>query len=128
MNTIDEHVALIRQYSQQLEPIPTGETAVLRKLHNIEAVLFDVYGTLFVSSSGELGASHGASADDAFCRVLADVGLSCRAEGAEGVRCLRSTINVFHDRSRQAGVDFPEVDIIEVSRNSRRAATEWTVA
>lgn len=116
MKTRDEHLAIIRQYSQQAEPLPTGEQAVLAKLHNIEAVLFDVYGTLFVSSSGELGASDDASQEGAFCQALADVGLSCLTGGAEGVRCRHGVIRDFHERARQSGVDFPEVDILEVWR------------
>jgi putative hydrolase of the HAD superfamily len=116
MSTRDEHLMIIRQYSRHMEPLPTGASAALRPLRDIEAVLFDVYGTLFVSSSGELGASGDASHADAFCPALQDVGLSLRTDGAEGVRCLHSTIQDFHSRSRQDGIDFPEVDIVEVWR------------
>lgn len=55
MTTRDDHLAIIRQSSLAIEPIPTGESASLKPLHNIEAVLLDVYGTLFISASGEIG-------------------------------------------------------------------------
>ncbi|MBN1852172.1 MAG: HAD family hydrolase [Pirellulales bacterium] len=134
MNTRDDHLAIIRQQSQPIEPLPSGETALLRKLQNIEAVLFDVYGTLFVSANGEQGTLDSTSKENAFCQSLSDVGLSCLAGGVEGVRCLCDTIQMFHDRSRQGGVDFPEVDIIEVWRatldslQERGSLSGWTEA
>ena len=123
MKTRDEHLALIRQHSHRIDPLPTGETALLRKLHNIEAVLFDVYGTLFVSASGELGTSQDTSDADAFCQALADVGLSCRDDGTDGIRCLHDTIRALQERCRQSGVDSPEVDILEVWRATLGALT-----
>ena len=42
---------IIRKHSQKREPRPTGWQPVLAQLPGIKAVLFDVYGTLFVSSA-----------------------------------------------------------------------------
>ena len=53
---------IIRQSSRPLSPIPTGVEGKLQHLEEIRAVLFDIYGTLFVSRSGEIGGA-GASAD-----------------------------------------------------------------
>lgn len=39
----------------RLEPIPTDLSPRLTKLHGIQAVLIDIYGTLVISSSGEVG-------------------------------------------------------------------------
>jgi len=47
---------IIRETSLPQVPVPTGETGNLQFLENIQAVFFDIYGTLFISSSGEIGA------------------------------------------------------------------------
>ena len=47
---------IIRETSLPQLPVPTGETGNLQFLENIQAVFFDIYGTLFISSSGEIGA------------------------------------------------------------------------
>jgi putative hydrolase of the HAD superfamily len=114
-------LAIIRQYSRAIEPLPTGESASLRPLHNIEAVLLDVYGTLLISSSGEIGNGDDVAYSAAFRQVLLDVGLNLRSDGAEGVQCLRIAIEDCHSRSRQRGIDFPEVDIVEVWRTTLRS-------
>ena len=46
---------IIREMSQPQAPVPAGKTHKLEFLHNIKAVLFDIYGTLFTSGSGEIG-------------------------------------------------------------------------
>lgn len=116
MTTHDTYVAIIRQASRVLAPFPTGESARLKPLNHIEAVLLDVYGTLFISSSGEIGASDNASHGMAFRHALTDGGLILLVDGMEGVACLRTTIQESHERSRQRGIEFPEVDMIEVWR------------
>ncbi len=82
------HTALIRELSRPLEPLPTGvEPRLPALVPAVRAVLFDLYGTLFVS---------GASGETA-------PGL-----GAEIARR--------HAASRAAGEPFPEVDLREVWR------------
>lgn len=44
----------ILELSQMLEPQPTEEQPVLPKLRGIRSVIFDVYGTLLVSGSGDI--------------------------------------------------------------------------
>lgn len=118
MTTRDNHLMLIRESSRALEPIPTGESALLKPLYNVEAVLLDVYGTLFLSGSGEIGNREDASNAADFSKALRDVGLQLLTDGAEGVRCFRDAIEASHIRSRQSGIAFPEVDIVEVWRTT----------
>ena len=48
-------VEIFRNLAQSLTPIPSGETPQLQKLEAVRCVLFDLYGTLLVSGSGEVG-------------------------------------------------------------------------
>ena len=51
----DQYIDIFKTNFQPLTPIPTDAQPVLRKIDGIEAVLFDVYGTLIISASGEVG-------------------------------------------------------------------------
>ncbi len=71
---------LIRQQCRPLAPIATGEEPVLQQLTGIRAVMFDVYGTLLISSSGDIDASEASAKGEAFEQALAAVGLELRHE------------------------------------------------
>ena len=51
----DALVERIRQISHELAPIPTGVEPRTPRLGDTRAVLFDVYGTLVISASGDVG-------------------------------------------------------------------------
>ena len=44
----------IQQYIRRLKPIPTSLVPVGELSHEIHCVLFDIYGTLFISESGDI--------------------------------------------------------------------------
>jgi putative hydrolase of the HAD superfamily len=52
-----ELIYRIREHANSLSPIPTKLRPQLRPLPDIRALLFDVYGTLFISASGDIFAS-----------------------------------------------------------------------
>lgn len=125
---------IFRRNLRPLEPVPTGETPVLKRLAGIRAVLFDVYGTLFISASGEVGSDRQRAAQvapppqRALAEALKAVGIAGsgpgQAEGhdnalamaGQGVRHLSERIEAWHAESRTAGIDHPEVDIVEIWR------------
>ena len=51
----EELKSLVRSLCEPLDPEPTGVQPRLRVLEKVRAVVFDVYGTLLVSASGEVG-------------------------------------------------------------------------
>lgn len=133
-------IDLIRQHASPLAPVPTGVAASLHALSTVRAVLFDIYGTLLISASGEVGAAgpqdgcaSGASPRDsatpgtaapgaAMEQALQAVGLDFVAEpSADRQACLRgageclaTAIRQSHEASRAAGITDPEVDIVAV--------------
>ncbi|MFO8064340.1 MAG: HAD family hydrolase [Spirochaetota bacterium] len=64
---------MIRARSAPCAPQPTEMTPVHADLSSIRAVLFDIYGTLFVSGSGDIGVSMAAGAHTQFARTLFSV-------------------------------------------------------
>ncbi len=99
-----------------ISPLPTGVTSDIHPLGQIKAVIFDIYGTLLVSGSGDVGTSLKTSRGEAFLAALFEAGISdpdadviTRAENL-----FFEEIRTRHSLSRQRGVDYPEVDILSV--------------
>ena len=100
-----------------LSPIPTDQTEVLHRDFPVKAVLFDIYGTLLISGTGDISISQ--EKDNHF---RLDAGM----EGTEfsrlprEYRCqdltpaLKEVIKDFHRELSDQGADYPEVDIITV--------------
>ena len=72
---MNELLATLRDFCRPLQPIPTGVEPVLKELPGIRAVVFDVYGTLLISGSGDVGTVAAAPAD-AFAQACEAVGFS----------------------------------------------------
>jgi FMN phosphatase YigB (HAD superfamily)/glycosyltransferase involved in cell wall biosynthesis len=103
----------IRGSLVEIKPIATGVEPRLGRLPGIKAVLFDIYGTLLVSSSGDVGTDpqfedQQSRNDDRLERMLLDLGLSLSA----AAELLTSTIFDEHQQLRKAGIPYPEIDIL----------------
>ncbi len=93
-------------------PIPTGIRAELSVLDNIRAIVFDIYGTLFISESGDK--SEPDSGDSKLLsQVLVLAGASpLSAEAATRTKELfHQEIHLSHAGGRAAGIPYPEIDI-----------------
>jgi putative hydrolase of the HAD superfamily len=106
----------IRALSAPAEPIPTGLTPLLSRLDDIRAVIFDVYGTLFVSGSGDVGTASAASNVEHFSEALDAMAIDASAE--EAMAAYFAAIETDHAARKASGVDHPEVDIIDVWRQA----------
>ena len=106
----DRYVEIFRRHFRPLEPIPTEMAPSLRKIEGIRSVLFDIYGTLLVSASGEVGTA-GAASDRALEESLAAVGIRATGPVGEAAGMLFDAIRARHAELREQGIDYPEVDI-----------------
>ncbi|QDU41061.1 Phosphoglycolate phosphatase [Maioricimonas rarisocia] len=112
----DPLVELYRSRTSPLEAVPTEESPRTEPLDDIRAVLFDIYGTLVISGSGDVGTSGTESQPDAFLATLESVGLEHRIAGADGVAGFEQAIRDTHVEAKGAGIEFPEVEIREIWR------------
>lgn len=106
-----DHRALIREHSQPLVPIPTQRTAELHPLPGVRAILWDVYGTLLVSGSGDVGTARQSAQRSAMVGALAAVGLCDASLTDEVIERYFAAIEASHRRSRRVGIAHPEVNI-----------------
>lgn len=111
----------IKRVSKPLAPIRTGVTSSGLPLRGIRAILFDVYGTLLVSGSGDIGLVAAEHPTAALTQALAVAGIDQPQDKAVLETGLPPFIEQHHVRARRNGVEWPEVDI-------ERIWTEWCSA
>ena len=98
-----EFQEIFQKLARPMEPIPTGERSVLRELPGIRAVLFDVYGTLVASASGEVGMAGGNARGESFVAALAAMGIPFSGSGISGLACFQAAIEEEHQRQLGRG-------------------------
>ncbi len=102
-----------------LTPLHPLSTDLCNKLYipaDIRAVLFDVYGTLLISGSGDIGTLEPWSNTEKLSRILHESGYPSSSNEMENIvpAMLKEVIGKHHHQSRLRGTDFPEVDIREI--------------
>jgi putative hydrolase of the HAD superfamily len=106
-----EHLRVLRHLYRPLHPMPTELAPRGRLRRPVRAVLFDVYGTLWVSAAGDL--DHRGREDAAGAPGLQDLldRYGCPRSPQELARELAAAIREEHARRRAEGTAFPEVRI-----------------
>jgi len=103
----------ITRLSSPLLPEPTDHPTRLTPLPDIRAVIFDIYGTLLISGSGDVGPAAAEDDEQALLAALDDAGLPPPASG-RGTEILHREILAAQARRREQGIEFPEIDILSV--------------
>lgn len=102
---------------EQGTPIPTGALPVIKSLPGIRAVLFDIYGTLLISFSGDVDIAQ--IYEQNVVKVLKKTGITLltkdkRKAAACMIRVFIKTIRQIHNEKKKKGFPYPEVNIIDV--------------
>lgn len=111
MNSFSE---ILNRNSQPLEPIPTDLPAELKPLPEIRAVLFDIYGTLLVSGSGDVGTAMEMTKGDALEAAWEASGIQCKVPAEEMIARFYEVIQDDHKIATKRGTSYPEVVIEEI--------------
>lgn len=114
-NTDPSLISRIRALSTPLEPRSTGAAPQLPSLSGIRAVVFDIYGTLVISASGDIGLAGERDEGQALASALTAVGRKASSSlQAEAPDVLKQVIRDHHEQRKAAGISYPEVDILAV--------------
>jgi len=108
-------IDIIKKLCQPLLPIPTQHP--IRPPDKVfKVIIFDVYGTMFVSAAGEIGTDNPHMDEKSFRMALIDGGLNKKE-----ILSIRNHISCIHEETRKSydilhnqGLPYPEVDIIEI--------------
>ncbi len=105
----------IRRHCPPMEPVPTALTQAgqVPAGREIRAVLFDIYGTLLQSASGDIGEGEAAKAAvDRLNEAANRYPISVFGEDLPGRRA--AAVREQHANRRRAGIPHPEVEIREI--------------
>ena len=111
------HLAdIIKRSSFRLVPESTGAEPLLPKMADLRAIVFDVYGTLFISESGDISLAEQSDREDLMRQAFAHCGVGPAREDTRLVDRFHETVHAFQDKRRAQGIAWPEVEIREVWR------------
>ena len=97
-------------YIKPLLPLSTTLSSGGEIMENIRCLLFDIYGTLFISGSGDISIARWQSQQARNFKKLMDK-YHVKKDPQTLLNEFFSAIDGEHERRKEKGVDFPEVDI-----------------
>ncbi len=103
----------IRRYLRRLAPLPTSLTPQGELRENIRCILFDIYGTLFISGSGDISLAKQKSPEVQELRQLLRK-YTIRKTPQTLLHEFYGAVETVHDKLRNKGVDFPEINIEQI--------------
>jgi putative hydrolase of the HAD superfamily len=105
---LDRHLA--EKYIRPLEPLPTGLKPSGRIQGSLRCLIFDIYGTLLISGSGDVGtAMQDIRSDHRLKQLLLEFGINRPLVSV--LDDFWAAINQRHSRLRATNIDYPEVKI-----------------
>jgi putative hydrolase of the HAD superfamily len=104
---------LFEKYLTPLSPLPTSLNQSGKLDKKIKCVLFDIYGTLFISDSGDIGTVKKVlQKTDKIKHLLEKFKIKINAKMI--LNDFFETIEKQHEKSRKKGIDFPEIEIDKI--------------
>lgn len=106
----------IQNLCEPMTVMPTAEEPKLTKFSGVKAVLFDVYGTLLISGSGDVGTATAIDSAVALRDALDAAGFEgdLKKAGVRGKELLGEFVEHHHYLCRLCSIWHPEVDIIDI--------------
>jgi len=105
--------------SSPLQPETTNTKPALKQLDGIKAVIFDFYGTLYISGVGDIGIDDGKSDASLLLEAFKSIGLDIKEDraGKRGYEIYDKIITEQIQELKASGIPYPEPDIRVVWRN-----------
>ncbi len=102
--------------SNELHPLATDTEPDLKKLPGIKAVIFDFYGTLFISGVGDIGIDDGKSDEGLLITAIENSGMTIinPEAGKRGYEIYSLVVDKEIQELKKSGIPYPEPDIRKV--------------
>ena len=115
----DYSVSVIIKHSKKMNPIETGLSAEFSQNCSLKALLFDIYGTLFISEAGDIShAGNSSSGNTAFMKTFQEAGIDTDQFDRNLLESVPelyiSEIKKEHAKLKAEGIEYPEVVITEI--------------
>ena len=107
-------VTVFQNHSSPMAPLSTGVTPELPIFPGIRGVVFDIYGTLFISGSGDISLANKNDNESQILEAFSACGIQLARDHPPVAPLFHDVIFKSHAESHAQGVAFPEVDIREV--------------
>ena len=109
---------LFEKYLIPLSPLPTPLKQSGKLDQKIKCILFDIYGTLFISGSGDIGAAKKVSQETFLQKTGRIEHLLKKFKIKKNVKTLLKdffeTIEKNHAKLKKKGIDYPEIEIDQI--------------
>ena len=117
----------INKLLSPMDPIETGLNPRLERLSGLRAVVFDVYGTLFISDSWDISLADEGGHEEAVREALGQSGFSIRDHSVLISKRISETVKAAQDKRRAEDIAFPEVEIRHVWRDFLQIAISESI-
>ena len=101
---------------QQLSPIDTGVQSQIKADKGIKAIVFDIYGTLLVSSSGDIDQAEISTQN--LENALSASHIEVVKDNSEALQHILDdfeyTIKICHREAKRNNIPYPEIDILSI--------------
>jgi len=104
----------IREHAKPLEVKPTYVEPRLKWLPQIRTVVFDIYGTLVISASGDIGLVDETNREGATLRAMDAIGLHPKKSVDDLSQRYHSLLHENRDQRKAEGIEYPEVEILDI--------------
>lgn len=109
---------IIKKKTVPMSPYPTDLEARLPAVEGIKAIFFDVYGTMLISGTGDIGISKEKNNKFPISRILKDFQFTLISHEENIDEMFSMLINRLireeHKKLKDMGISFPEVDIVKI--------------
>jgi putative hydrolase of the HAD superfamily len=101
---------------EPLKPVPTGVKPEFFSNGPIRAVLFDIYGTLLISSSGDIDQAEITGTNLKLALEAANIEITGKDSSAldDILTDFEYTIRICHESAKRNKVPYPEIDILSI--------------
>ena len=111
MNTVNKE--LFEKYLIPLSPLPAPLNQSGKLDKKIKCILFDIYGTLFISGSGDIGTAKKVLQETEQIKHLLKK-FEIKRNAKTLLNNFFDTVEKQHEKSRKKGIDFPEIEIDKI--------------